>query len=216
MENSSPNNEFQFPELLAAYADGELDAAGRTQVEAWLAEHPEARGELESQQQFSRRNRKLWRASFPNSPSDVAWSSVLTRVQRNLQAPTPAAPRTTRRSWLLKRVAPVAGLAAAVVLAVYMSLPKVDPMPGRMTSPLDSTDRLVLANDNDIDIVFIQDADTTTIVVGRPPLAGTMVLAGVGDVELKNVVKAEDGMMPRVQMNDGAGAPMIIAPITGK
>jgi len=32
----------EFPELLAAYADGELDATGRAAVEAWLTEPPEA------------------------------------------------------------------------------------------------------------------------------------------------------------------------------
>ena len=31
----------RWPHLLAAYADGELDAAGRARVEAWLAAHPE-------------------------------------------------------------------------------------------------------------------------------------------------------------------------------
>src|SRR5262249_58779212 len=75
-----------FPELLAAYADGELDAAGRARVEAWLAEHPEARAELENQRKLSRSNSKLWHASGPQSPGERSWSRLFRRVHMALKS----------------------------------------------------------------------------------------------------------------------------------
>src|SRR5438270_6339912 len=85
-----------FPELLAAYADGELDAAGRARVEAWLAEHPEARDEIEAQRRLSRRNRHFWQATAGPQPSEASWLRLLARVHEALTAsprPAPAAPR---------------------------------------------------------------------------------------------------------------------------
>src|SRR5437764_4714017 len=85
------------PELLAAYADGELDAAGRARVEAWLADHPEARAELEAQRKLSRRNQRLWQASAGPSPGEVGWSRLFARVHQALSAPAPAARPTKFR-----------------------------------------------------------------------------------------------------------------------
>ena len=68
-----------FPELLAAYADGELDAAGRAHVEAWLAEHPEAHAELETQRNLSRKHGRLWQTSASASPGEKSWSRLLVR-----------------------------------------------------------------------------------------------------------------------------------------
>ena len=34
-------------ELISAYVDGELDHKKQSQVEAWLAEHPDSRAKLE-------------------------------------------------------------------------------------------------------------------------------------------------------------------------
>ena len=49
------------PEWLAAYVDGELDAASRKEVESWLTDHPEATQELEAQRRLAR----LCQASSP-------------------------------------------------------------------------------------------------------------------------------------------------------
>jgi hypothetical protein len=48
-------------------------------------------------------------------------------------------------------------------------------------------------------------------------LLGAVVLASVGEVDLKGVQKdPNDGMMPKVQMTDAGNAPMIIAPLAGR
>src|SRR5262245_54407800 len=97
MGNGDRRHDRPFPELLAAYADGELDAAARAQVEAWLAAHPEARAELEAQRRLSRRNQKLWHASAGPSPSEASWARVLNRVQSALRTPPAAAARPRPR-----------------------------------------------------------------------------------------------------------------------
>src|SRR4051794_27452677 len=86
-----------FPELLAAYADGELDAAGRARVEAWLAEHPQARAELETQRRLSGRNRKLWHASAGPAPSEASWSRLFHRVHGAVHDPARPAEPPARR-----------------------------------------------------------------------------------------------------------------------
>ena len=71
--------ERRWPRLLAAYADGELDAAGRARVEAWLAANPDARADLEAQRRLGPRG-PLWEASAapqsgPPAPALAAGSA---------------------------------------------------------------------------------------------------------------------------------------------
>src|SRR5476649_1717459 len=90
----------RFPELLAAYADGELDAATRAEVERWLALNPDARSSLETQRQLSRHNRPFWRAATAANPGEATWTRVLGNVQDALDTPprpTPAA--SPQRRW---------------------------------------------------------------------------------------------------------------------
>jgi hypothetical protein len=204
-----------FPELLAAYADGELDPAGRARVEAWLADHPDARDALTGQQRLSRHNRKLWKASAPLSPSEGSWARVFGRVQDVLDAPVrPArsAPPRSRR-WLRRAVA-VLSTAAAAAVALYLTNP--GPAPVTLPGPPPAVEPLAAATDADIDIISLDDRDAAALVVGKPPLSGTVVLAAHGDVTLKGLQKADDGMLPKAPMNDPGAAPMIIAPLAGR
>src|SRR5262249_62377002 len=50
------------PELLAAYADGELCPRERARVEEWLAEHPEGAELLEAQESVGPGNVELWQS----------------------------------------------------------------------------------------------------------------------------------------------------------
>ncbi len=63
-------------ELLAAYADGELDADGRAAVERWLADHPDELDDLQAQREFSPANRPLWGRALPPEPSEAVWKTV--------------------------------------------------------------------------------------------------------------------------------------------
>jgi anti-sigma factor RsiW len=209
----SHHRDRSFPELLAAYADGELDAAARARVETWLAEHPEARAELETQRRLSRRNQRLWQASAGPAPSETSWARLFEKVQGALPTPVGPVSPAARGRRILRFAAPVLAAAAAAVLGVLLL--KSPTNPGAATDPADEQP-LAVATDGDIEIVSIQEADTDRLVVGVPPLRDPIKLASANDVELVKVEKDTDGMMPQVQMNAGPNAPMIIAPIAGR
>jgi hypothetical protein len=202
-----------FPELLAAYADGELDAAGRARVEAWLANHPEALAELENQRQLSNTNAKLWQSTSPPSPGERSWSRLFVRVQTAL-ANRPVTPEATRGTVRFRFGATVLAAAAAVLFAVGVFRPG-DPNPVIPSPNDDDRSVLVMADSADIDIQSIQDADTELLVVGQPPLIGLVVLAAPGDIQLEKVSKDTDGMMPS-PMVAGAQVPMLCVPMAGR
>jgi anti-sigma factor RsiW len=199
------------PELLAAYVDGELDPVARARVEAWLAEYPEARAELETQHRLSRRNQKLWNATAGPSPSEASWARLFHKVHGALNTRAEPAATRPRRRWV--PVAAFAAAAAAVIFGVLLLRP---PVGGGRVSPADDEPAWAVASDADIEIVSIQDADADRLVVGELPLRGPVQLAAASDVELVKVEKDTDGMMPLVQMNAGPNAPMIVAPLAGR
>jgi hypothetical protein len=204
-----------FPELLAAYADGELDAAARARVEAWLAGHPAARSALDAQRRLSRRNRKFWRASAAPNPGEANWARVFDQVQDALHTPLRPMPAALpRQRWRMHYLAPAVSAAAALVLYIAFSIEGSAPI--GLPAPPAESEAFVMATDADIDIISMEDGDASAIVVGKRPLSGAVVLAAVGDVELRNVQKDSAGMMPKVQMNDVGLAPMIIAPVAGR
>lgn len=215
MSSGHDANDRSFPELLAAYADGELDADGRARVDAWLANHPEGRASLETQIRLSRRNRQLWKATAPLAPSEGNWARVLGRVQDVLDSPPrPALPRPRR--FRVGYVAAALSTAAALAFAIYRQ-PSTGERSGDRPLIHDGVEPLALARDADVDILSLDDRDSTALVIGRDQLLGTVVLASVGDVDLKGVQKdPNDGMMPKVQMTDAGNAPMIIAPLAGR
>lgn len=96
-----------WPEILAAYADGELPPAERAAVERWLAAHPEDRALLRTQRELSPANEGFWAEAVPPLPSPREWAAVRAAIGRDL-APAPAG---RRWGW-------TAAAAAAVVLAI--------------------------------------------------------------------------------------------------
>jgi hypothetical protein len=117
MSAAHPDNWIPSRELLAAYADGELDwrphlAGQRRQIEAWLAHHPEAAAELEAQMEVGR----LWSATTPPEPAPAAWAKVWQRVAA---VPGPAkARRWPAALWLVGLA--VTGAAAAVLALLFL------------------------------------------------------------------------------------------------
>jgi anti-sigma factor RsiW len=213
-ENRHPDR--PFPELLAAYADGELDAEGRARVEAWLAAHPKARPALESQRRLSRRNRKLWRAAAAPAPNERNWDRVFGRMQEVLNSPAEPVPVSAPRRFRPWRYLIPAVSTAAAAVTLFLARSTNIPTPAPLPRPRAAENALVMATAADVDIISLDNQDAAAVVVGQLPLTGTVVLAASGDVELKNVQKDSDGMVPRAQMNDAGLAPMIIAPIAGR
>lgn len=77
--------------------------------------------------------------------------------------------------------------------------------------PLGKMDVLPVATADEIEILRISGGDTGTLLVGRPPLAGTIVLLQPHEVEVK--LPANDPAGPGVRIG-GHGNPMIWTPQT--
>ena len=167
------------PELLAAFVDGELFGPEASRVEAYLAEHPEARAEVAEQ----RRLERLWDRTTPAEPGRAAWQRTLDRI---LAGPRRTQPRSRR--WTFFVAAVVAAAAVGLVLWTGMSRPRspapVDPLP--------------VAQSSDIEIVRIDGDDVGAIVVGRLPLVGVLELANAGEIEITGMRQGNDRPMVQV------------------
>lgn len=195
MTQRPDNSESGRPELLAGYVDGELGPADRATIEAWLAEHPAGRAELEAQRALSRQNVVLWKRVAVPQPSESAWNKTLGRVCDGIRPSTPAVryhePESARRrpgTWKHWAV----GLATAVALA-FVSwswlVPGGVPRPG--DSNLAMADVFAVASNDDVDIESLQ-GDIGLLVVGRPVLGGPIELATVGDIVFEAIASDTD------------------------
>src|SRR5947209_6423984 len=81
------------PEEVAAFVDGELDAAAGARVEAWLGQDPERAAEADAW----RRLACLWGETAPPDPGPAAWDRTRERIEADLPARVPARPRASRR-----------------------------------------------------------------------------------------------------------------------
>jgi anti-sigma factor RsiW len=214
--NSDPTPR-SWQQLLAAYADGELDTAASEQVRNWLDEHPHAHTRLEEQWSLSPGNVPFWDMVSPPNPDAVTWARVWNRIETGLDVPaTPAARPRVRGPWWRRGLAvailalPGAAAAAAVVAACIPD----GPSPVAIAPADDSTGDEVFqfAAAGDVEILSIRDVDVPQLVVGEPPFNNSMTLAAAGDVRLEAMAPANDGMVPEVRMG-GIDAPVIHAPL---
>lgn len=168
-------------ELLAGYADGELSAADRATVEAWIAADESVRAELETQRRLSHKNVELWQKVAPPAPSDAAWNRVLSAIDAGVQPAMPGVNYRTsgQRGWSRWALA-VAALAAMMVVAIGTSFWATSN--NNINSLYSANDAFQVARADEIDILSIH-GDDDMIVVGRPPLGGPMDLVTVGDTE---------------------------------
>lgn len=206
----TPNDRRPTPGELAAYADGELGPAARRAVAAWLADHPDAAGELEAQQRLVR----LWHESAAAEPGEAAWAGVLARVEIGLAGraggPAPQKWHGARFLWLL------AGMAtAAAVLLVVLSLSRPDRSSEEASADPNGEAFVVLADD-EVEIMSIQADDTAALVVGQPPVREPVVLAAAEDISLHNIEPDADGMVADMYQGEPSGPSMIVAPLGTK
>jgi len=99
-------------EQLAAYVDGELDAAAFERVRSWLADHPETSAELRAHQRLLH----LWQTAEPVQPSAQQWASALDRVERGIAATPPTLSLWQQPFFQLALL--TVGTAAALLLAL--------------------------------------------------------------------------------------------------
>jgi hypothetical protein len=182
------------PELLAAYVDGELTPAETRRVEAWLAEHPEARDDVAAQRHLAR----LFEDAAPPPPPERQWAEALARVERSLAVPRPAA---RRRAALA--VAALIAVAALVLLALALKGP-----PPQHAAPDDEGEWAVVSAD-DIDIISMDDRDRGALVVGEPPLNEPMELLTEDEVKVQKLPEVS-GRVGRVRVMHDSGARLVL------
>jgi hypothetical protein len=197
------------PELLAAYADGELDrdaalAPYKNQVEQWLAAHPEAAHRLEEQQRLQ----ELWRRTTPKEPASATWSTVLARIE---SAPRQPAARRGPRYW-----GRIAGLLALTAAALWLALSLLPGPDGNQKASLvdpadDANEALPVALAEEIEILSVEEKDAPSLVVGELPVRGPLELLAPGEMDVTSVQPADrDNMVPDYP-RQGPATPMIWA-----
>ncbi|HEV3437018.1 MAG TPA: hypothetical protein VG122_06650 [Gemmata sp.] len=213
--NALPPDEFS-EEILAAYADGELDAVDRIRVEQWLADHPEMMDELRVQRELSASNVALWDAVEPPEPNAATWAVVRQEIEAEL-CPLGSASGDQSRThrvagWLLGSLA-ISGVAAAIGWVAFASTlrqpaienhqptelvrkpetgPEVEIAPTpRIVS--DSPDLLAafavlpMSTDDDVILDRVPGLCDGCLPIGRHPVPGMLMLASVDDVHLEEV-----------------------------
>jgi anti-sigma factor RsiW len=209
------------PEWLAAYVDGELDAAARKQVEAWLADHPEALAEIQDQESLSPANVEYWSAVAPPLPSAQEWDDTLSRVAAATTGISPVVVKRVRSR--RAAVAALVGLAAAVLaaLVVFDRRPsRNQPVPATVAqeSPAgpeqDQDDPVYqVASVDDVELIQLPEAAAALVVVGRHPMADVpLLLASAADVQVFNFGPDNAGNFPDIGTTLGPDASMLWAP----
>jgi hypothetical protein len=190
------------PELLAAYADGELAPDECRRVKEWLAAHPEARAEVEAQRRLAR----LFEQSAPPPPADERWAETMARVRQRLDAPPAALVRWQRRAAL----AAALFVAASLLLALALKYPRGghdDPGPGPRPA---AEEPWSVASADDVEILSMDDRDRGALVVGEPPVNEPMELVTTDEVKLN---KLPDGSGRVVRVLVGAGPAYVVVSV---
>ena len=204
-----------WPDVLAAYVDGELDPAARAVVERWLAAHPQMMDEVQAQRQFSPDNWPLWQQVEPPFPKEAAWDAVREAVHRGLDSPPMPAPVRERIARRRTGVFLAGGVAVVVAALGFIAILGNPFTPSHQSDlpefvPNDLLTEyavLPLATDADLDIDRIAGS-SQGLIVGDPPLA----LASEGDIQLAEVEPhpAWPGGSPKMTTAPG-DMPMIFA-----
>jgi anti-sigma factor RsiW len=213
-----------WPDVLAAYADGELDDATRAAVERWLAAHPRARGCVDAQREFSPENWRLWCAAQPPRPCPGTWDAVRDGITAGLALPRLAEPAPAKGVWRRRAewtlVATACGLTLFVISLAAFGAWFLPPGPQRVIErvarpavedPLAGIAVLPVATDADVDVHRVDGAGAGGwLPVGGVPLSGPLALATADDVELEEAEEhpAWPAGGPRV-VRDPADAPVL-------
>jgi len=184
------------PELLAAYADGELEPRVRQQVEAWLRDRPGAGAEVEALRGLKR----VWQTLPAPEPAPEAWNTTLARIEARLPRPG-VRPRPSRGRWMAWTWV-LSTSAAAVLLVVLSRLfwPGLLPLGGEgeeVPFPVTAGSEVV--------IISMDANDVAALVVGHPPVQGEIVLTSHDEIALLDWGTAD------FHPNEG-GAPMVVDP----
>jgi hypothetical protein len=216
-------------ELLAAYADGELDANSSSLVERWLADHPEARAALRAQRELSSSNSTLWESVEPPKPTRSAWLAVRQEIEAELSPLKLKGDRSRNRylaGWIIAGLS-LSGVAAAVLWLTFISSPQQSqseqhqptelvqsnetrfetaPAPHEVSpDPLSTFAVLPIPTDDDVILDRVPDLEEGWLPIGRHPIPGILSLATVEELTLEEI-------SPSAIWPTNSGPKMTIAP----
>jgi hypothetical protein len=220
-----------WPDVLAAYVDGELSSADRAAVERRLAADPQARRELQAQSQLSPENWRLWQKVEPPVPPEEPWHAVQEAVVVAVAGGGAARVPPHAGWWDARRLGfSLAGglaAAAAVLLAVGVaSRSSREPPPPGSTEPeiagttpdpaaedpLAGLEVLAIARNEDVVLERVEGNAGEGLPVGEPLLPGPIVLVSSDEIELLKVEDHPAWPSGGPKLSGGPGhAPMIFA-----
>jgi hypothetical protein len=205
-------------ELLAAYADGELEgiphlAGMRRKIEDWLADHPEAYDDLNAQAELTR----FMASTAPVEPPSAVWDTVWAGVVKAPRQPI----------WPWKLTFGILGIttatAAAVVLAILVGSlsapapssrgPAANQAPAPQVQPAPQAAPVVpleVVSADEVEIVRVGGNDTASLPIGQPPLTTPIVLLEQHEVE----VHPPTNNPARTEIRFGRG-PVVWTPLAG-
>ncbi len=199
------------PELLAAYADGELSGELGAEVEAWLADHPEAADDVTEQRRLAR----LCKTYSAADPAEAKWDAVLARIEAALPVARARPSGWRRLAWIAGSLAVAASLMLAVALlpwprAFVVALFKDHPSPvndGPKDQP--AVEPFPVMSAADVEITSMHDKDRSALIIGEPPVREPLALLLPGEVDVNHVTGDAEGMDIRYH-REGSDPPMII------
>jgi hypothetical protein len=188
-----------WPDILAAYADGELDAAAHAAVERWLDANPAARAVVRAQQEVSPENWRLWREAEPPRPCPDTWAGIRDGIAAQLALTRLAEPATIRSPWTRRAAwsltATACGLALVVASLVAVGVRFSPQAPQELLvrsarvpadDPLAGLTVLRIVPEGEVDVWRVADAGAGGwLPVGGMPLVGPLALATPDDVDLE-------------------------------
>lgn len=200
------------PEWLAAYVDGELTPRERARVENWLADNPEAREIVESQESFTPANAEYWRSVQPPAPSASQWNNSL----RKIGEANPPRPHRPWTKWIsaVGFLATAASIATAVVVLDRPIVESTSHEPAANWTNSVAEAPIEMATAEDVKIISLPESAANMLVVGEHPLHGIgMNMARFGEVEFLGIGSDLAGKFPQVPTDSASEEiPMIWAP----
>jgi anti-sigma factor RsiW len=167
------------PEQIAAWVDGESSRGEADFVEAWMADHPDARREADAMAQLTR----LYRDQPLPLPSEERWRVTFDRIR-------PAVTPRPRRPWGLLLGLALASAAALGAVVLARSLwPTATPgiaLPAAPAPDEEDDEPFAVAASSEVHIIRMDADDADAVVTGRP-LIGTMDFTGPGDIDVLQV-----------------------------
>jgi hypothetical protein len=200
-------------ELLAAFADGELEdrphlAELLRQIEGWLADHPEAYDELEAQVELTR----VMAATAAALPASATWAEVWSRIV--------GAPRVAVARWKVWSIAGlVTAAAAAIVFAVLRfgspepaptpAPPKPGPSSPGVPMVQVAVEPLEVATADEIEIVRVAGADTGSLVTVNLPINRPIELLEPHEVDVQPPANNSAG----TEVHQSGSGPIVWTPL---